>query len=70
MPYYEVRVICSKNVCVKADDEHEAERIASEELLGDFYNSEGVIVDEYDENSPSDMELVQQYKDQNEYFED
>lgn len=70
MPYYEVKVICNKCVCVKADNETEAEHIAADEFAGDWHHVEGVVMDEYDENNPKHMEFVQEYRDQHEYFED
>lgn len=69
MPFYEVKVTCIKNVCVKADNENEAECIAADEFIGDFRLTEGDVVDEYHEDNPFHMELVQQYKDEHEYYE-
>ena len=69
MPYFEVTVTASKPVCVKADNEQDAIDKAVDELFGTWNRCDGEIEDEYDENDPKEMEFVEQYKQQGEYWE-
>jgi len=69
MPYYEITVTVSKEVCVKADCESEAKDKACDELMSDWNQIEAEVEDEFDENDPKEMEFVKEYKEHGEYYE-
>lgn len=69
MPYYEVIVTASKTVCVKADNESDAEDKAVDEMMGDWNRCDAEAEDEFDEADPKTKEFVEDYKKQGDYYE-
>jgi hypothetical protein len=69
MPYYEVQITATKCVCVKADDESEAEDAAADSVIGDWNRAEGEVQGEYDENDPKQREFIEEYKANDDYIE-
>lgn len=69
MPYYEVTVTASKPVCVKADNEKEAEDAAVDALMSDWNRGDAEVEDEFDPSKPDEARFIQEYKNQGEYFE-
>ncbi len=66
MPIYEVEITAKKTVCVKADDETEAEEIAADNAWTDSRVAEAEVLLEV---SPEDeASTVKEYKEQGEYY--
>lgn len=68
MPHYEVTVTASKTVCVKADNEEDANDLARDEFMGDWNDVETEIEDEFDESDPKEAEFIKEYKEQGEFL--
>ena len=66
MPYYEVTVTVSKCVCVKADDEQEAEDIAADKIGADWNESQAEV--EYELDEVKDAKIISEYKADGEYI--
>ena len=69
MPYYEVIVTASRTVCVKADNEKDAEDKAIDELNSDWNRCEAEAADEFDEADPKTQEFIEDYKQAGDYYE-
>ena len=60
MPYYEVTVTVSKCVCVKADDENEAEEMAADKFGADWNEAQAKVKFKLDE--VKDSKIIAEYK--------
>jgi chitinase len=69
MPYYEVEITATKCICVKADNESEAEEAAADSVMGWWHETKGEAQDEYDELDPKQQEFIAEYKASGDYVE-
>ena len=66
MPHYEVTVTVSKCVCVKADDENEAEEMAADKIGADWNEAQAKV--EYELDEVKDSKIIAEYKADGEYI--
>lgn len=68
--YYEIKVTCTKCVCVRAECEEDAIQTAQDECTFGWDQSEAEIEDEYgDGTDPDHAKYIEQYKSAGEYYE-
>lgn len=70
MPIYEIKLTCTKMICVEAEDEFTAIEVAEENSPLDMDNATAEIEDEFNESISAEKGFIEYYKRNGEFYTD